>query len=105
MSGAAEPILDATVGYALLGLFGITWIGLGILWGRKATTYEGYAVAGRNVGLAMGAATAVATWITSNTTMLAPELRSSWASGGCSPTRRPASAYSPLHRWRSGFAA
>ena len=73
ISGSAEPILNATVGYALLGLFGLAWIGLGILWGRKATTYEGYAVAGRNVGLAMGAATAVATWITSNTTMLAPQ--------------------------------
>ena len=30
-------------------------------------------LANRNVGLAMGAATAVATWVTSNTTMLAPQ--------------------------------
>ena len=43
------------------------------MWGRRAKTYDGYAVAGRNVGLALGTATAVATWITSNTTMLAPQ--------------------------------
>jgi urea-proton symporter len=30
-------------------------------------------LAGRNVGLALGTATAVATWVTSNTTMLAPQ--------------------------------
>ena len=30
-------------------------------------------LAGRNVGLALGSATAVATWVTSNTTMLAPQ--------------------------------
>ena len=30
-------------------------------------------LAGRNVGLALGAATAMATWVTSNTTMLAPQ--------------------------------
>ncbi len=73
MSDGFEPVLDASMGYLLLGLFGAAWVALGIWWGRKANTYEGYAVAGRNVGLAMGTATAVATWITSNTTMLAPQ--------------------------------
>jgi urea-proton symporter len=73
VNGSFEPVLSPHVGYVLMTLFGIIWVGLGIWWGRKATTYEGYAVAGRNVGLAMGAATAVATWITSNTTMLAPQ--------------------------------
>ena len=34
---------------------------------------EGYMVAGRNVGMAFGVATAMATWVTSNTTMLAPQ--------------------------------
>jgi Na+/proline symporter len=34
---------------------------------------DGYMLAGRNVGLAFGAATAMATWVTSNTTMLAPQ--------------------------------
>lgn len=51
----------------------LLWIGLGIYWGRKAKGIDGFMLAGRNVGLAFGTATAVATWITSNTTMLAPQ--------------------------------
>ena len=53
-------------------LLGLVWVGLGILWGRKAKDSEGFMLAGRNVGLSLGAATAMATWVTSNTTMLAP---------------------------------
>lgn len=74
MIAAIEPLLDARLGYLLLGLFGVLWVALGVWLGRNVTTYEGFAVAGRNVGLALGAATAVATWITSNTTMVAPQL-------------------------------
>lgn len=70
---ATGTILGPQLGYVLLGLFGLIWVGLGIWWGRKAKTYDGFAVAGRNVGLALATATAVATWITSNTTMLAPQ--------------------------------
>ncbi len=70
VSGA---ILSPQSGYILLAIFGILWIALGWWWGRQAKSYDGFAVAGRNVGLAMGTATAVATWITSNTTMLAPQ--------------------------------
>ena len=70
---ASQPILSAEAGYAMLVIFGVVWIALGLWWGRKAKSYEGFAVAGRNVGLALGTATAVATWITSNTTMLAPQ--------------------------------
>lgn len=70
---AAGPILSATAGYLLLAVFGVLWVALGIWWGRRATSYDGFAVAGRNVGLALATATAVATWITSNTTMLAPQ--------------------------------
>ncbi|MCC9655150.1 sodium:solute symporter family protein [Rhodopirellula halodulae] len=66
-------ILSPEAGYGLLLLFGVLWIALGWWWGRQAKSYDGFAVAGRNVGLAMGTATAVATWITSNTTMLAPQ--------------------------------
>ena len=73
MNESFEPILDPRIGYALMAIFGVIWVGLGVWWGRRAKTFEGYAVAGRNVGLALGAATAVATWITSNTTMLAPQ--------------------------------
>ncbi|MHC4808748.1 MAG: sodium:solute symporter family protein [Planctomycetota bacterium] len=75
--GPAVPesttILDPTLGWVLLAGFGVAWIALGIYWGRRARDLEGFMVAGRNVGLALGTATAVATWITSNTTMLAPQ--------------------------------
>lgn len=73
MGIAAAPVLSAEAGYVLLAVFGVAWVGLGIWWGRNARTYDGFAVAGRNVGLALATATAVATWITSNTTMLAPQ--------------------------------
>ncbi len=56
----------------LLTLFGLGWIGLGYYWGRKAKNLEGFMLAGRNVGMSLGAATAMATWVTSNTIMLAP---------------------------------
>ena len=66
-------LLDPGLGIALLAVFGLGWIALGVWWGRKAKTTEGHMLAGRNVGLALGTATAAATWITSNTTMLAPQ--------------------------------
>ncbi|QDV68225.1 Sodium/proline symporter [Rosistilla carotiformis] len=69
----ANTILSPNAGYALLIIFGVVWVALGVWWGRQAKSYDGFAVAGRNVGLALGTATAVATWITSNTTMLAPQ--------------------------------
>ena len=68
-----SAVLSPTIGWILLSLLGILWIVLGIYWGRKAKNVEGYMLAGRNVGLALGAATAMATWVTSNTTMLAPQ--------------------------------
>ncbi|HCS53568.1 MAG TPA: urea transporter, partial [Planctomycetaceae bacterium] len=70
---AVGTILSPQAGYVMLGLFGVLWVALGIWWGKRAKSYDGFAVAGRNVGLALGTATAVATWITSNTTMLAPQ--------------------------------
>ena len=66
-------MLEPTVGWILLAIFSVVWIALGIMWGRRAKSLDGFMVAGRNVGFALGAATAVATWITSNTTMLAPQ--------------------------------
>jgi Na+/proline symporter len=68
-----SAILESTIGWILLGGLGILWIYLGFYWGKKAKSMEGYMLAGRNVGLALGTATAMATWITSNTTMLAPQ--------------------------------
>ena len=68
-----KVFLDPTVGWILLALFSALWIGLGVYWGRRNKSFEDHALAGRNVGLALGTATAAATWITSNTTMLAPQ--------------------------------
>ncbi|KAA3633154.1 MAG: urea transporter [Calditrichaeota bacterium] len=68
-----SAILDTTIGWFLLGGLGLLWIYLGFYWGKKAKSMDGYMLAGRNVGLALGTATAMATWITSNTTMLAPQ--------------------------------
>lgn len=55
-------------------MFSVVWVALGLHWGRRAASLEGFMLAGRNVGLALGTATVVATWVTSNTTMLAPQL-------------------------------
>jgi Na+/proline symporter len=73
MSGPESPVLDQGTGFLLLGIFGVLWVLLGLWWGRKAKSLEGFMLAGRNVGLALGAATAMATWVTSNTIMLAPK--------------------------------
>lgn len=69
---AANVTLTRETGWTLLLIFSIAWIALGIFWGRKAKNHEGFMLAGRNVGMALGAATAMATWVTSNTIMLAP---------------------------------
>ncbi len=66
-------ILPVETAWLLLGAFSIIWVALGVYWGRKEKSLTGFMLAGRNVGLALGAATAVATWVTSNTTMLAPQ--------------------------------
>ena len=72
MTGA-DALLDPTTGWLLLGAFSVLWVALGFYWGRRNKSFEDHALAGRNVGLALGSATAVATWVTSNTTMLAPQ--------------------------------
>ncbi len=68
-----SPVLPAGAGWLLLLFFSICWVALGIYWGRKAKSLDGYMLAGRNVGLALGTATVMATWVTSNTIMLAPQ--------------------------------
>ncbi len=68
-----SEIISTIMGWMLIVLLGVLWIALGVYWGKKAKSMEGYMLAGRNVGLALGTATAMATWITSNTTMLAPQ--------------------------------
>ena len=73
MSEFESAVLSVELGAALLAIFGVGWVALGIFWGRKAQNLDGFMLAGRNVGLALGAATAMATWVTSNTIMLAPK--------------------------------
>ncbi|MDT8321228.1 MAG: sodium:solute symporter family protein [Xanthomonadales bacterium] len=67
-------ILDPGTGWLILALFSIGWVWLGWWLGRRARGLEGFMLAGRKVGLALGTATAMATWVTSNTTMAAPQL-------------------------------
>jgi Na+/proline symporter len=69
-----SAMLDPAIGWAILGGFSLLWIALGWYWGRHARQLDEYVLAGRRVGLALGTATAMATWVTSNTTMAAPQL-------------------------------
>ncbi|MCP5534166.1 MAG: urea transporter [Akkermansiaceae bacterium] len=66
--------IPASTAWAIVTGLGVLWVILGVWWGRKAKTSEGFMLAGRNVGISLGAATAMATWVTSNTTMVAPLL-------------------------------
>ncbi|HUF73270.1 MAG TPA: sodium:solute symporter family protein [Gammaproteobacteria bacterium] len=74
MNALSDAILDASVGWSVLAAFSVLWIFLGWFWGRRAEALDDYVLAGRRVGLALGTATAMATWVTSNTTMAAPQL-------------------------------
>lgn len=69
-----DAILDAGTGALILTLFSLLWVLLGWWLGRQAKGLEGFMLAGRRVGLALGTATAMATWVTSNTTMTAPQV-------------------------------
>ncbi|HHX81708.1 MAG TPA: sodium:solute symporter family protein [Pseudomonadaceae bacterium] len=68
------PALNPYTGLSVLLVFGVVWIAFGYVLGRKNKSLEDYMLAGRNVGLAFATGTAVATWVTSNTTMTAPQL-------------------------------
>ncbi len=67
------PALPIWLGIAILIGFALLWIGLGWYWGKRGKSYDDHVLAGRNVGLALGTATAMATWVTTNTTMTAPQ--------------------------------
>jgi Na+/proline symporter len=66
--------MSHTSAWIVVFTLGVIWVGLGLWWGRKAKNPEGFMLAGRNIGLALGSATAMATWVTSNTVMVAPKL-------------------------------
>jgi len=74
MNNVNSAILDANTGWLILALFSALWVVLGWFWGRKAKQLDEFMLAGRNVGLSLATATAMATWVTSNTTMAAPQL-------------------------------
>ena len=74
MNSVNSAILDARTGWLILAGFSALWIFLGWFWGRRARQLDDFMLAGRNVGMALGVATAMATWVTSNTTMAAPQL-------------------------------
>lgn len=67
-------ILSPQTGWIILAVFSVLWVALGYWFGRRNDGVEGFMLAGRKVGLALGTATAMATWVTSNTTMAAPQL-------------------------------
>ena len=74
MDPVNSAILSTEIGWTILAAFSALWIFLGWFWGRRAKRLDEFMLAGRNVGMALGVATAMATWVTSNTTMAAPQL-------------------------------
>ena len=74
MDTVNTAILNPQTGWIILASFSALWIALGWYWGRHSQELDDYVLAGRGVGLALGTATAMATWVTSNTTMAAPQI-------------------------------
>lgn len=70
-----KPFISPVTAAWLMTAFSLLWIGLGIYWGRhnRGSGTTGYLYAGRNVGLALVTATLMATWVTGNTVLAAPE--------------------------------
>ncbi|MBD3653054.1 sodium:solute symporter family protein [Kangiella sp.] len=66
--------ISLTMAASLLVAFGVIWIFFGWWLGRKNKDLDDFMLAGRKVGFAFASATAMATWITSNTTLVAPQL-------------------------------
>lgn len=60
--------------FLILFCFSFIWILWAWFIGRKLKTSDEFAVAGRNVGFTLATATTMATWVTSNTTLVAPQL-------------------------------
>jgi Na+/proline symporter len=69
-----NTVLPPSLAFLILAVFGTGWVIFGWWLGRHNRTLDDYMLAGRNVGLAFATATAMATWVTSNTSMTAPQL-------------------------------
>lgn len=70
----ADAVLPAEIAWLIIGLFSLLWIWLGWRLARDSDSLDDYMLAGRKVGMGFAVATAMATWVTSNTTMTAPQL-------------------------------
>lgn len=64
---------ESTMGLLLVGLLGALWIYIGLRVSRRVKNTDDYLVGGRRVGVALGGATILATWVTGNTILAAPE--------------------------------
>ena len=69
-----NPVLSPALAAIILAVFGLLWVGFGYWLGKGNRNLADFMLAGRKVGLALATATAMATWVTSNTTMTAPQL-------------------------------
>lgn len=67
-------VLPPALAWGIILVFSAAWVFLGWWLGRKNDSLDDYMLAGRNVGMGLAVATAMATWVTSNTTMTAPQL-------------------------------
>ncbi|WP_413440476.1 sodium:solute symporter family transporter [Synechococcus sp. MIT S1220] len=71
---ATTPFLAPGIAWILVVIFSVLWIALGIAWGKKGDGgADDFMLAGRNIGLSLSTATLMASWVTGNTTLLAPE--------------------------------
>jgi len=66
--------LTTTTALSILAIFGLVWIMTGWYLGKHNHNLDDTMLAGRKVGFGLASATAMATWITSNTTLVAPQL-------------------------------
>lgn len=73
MTNSSQFVLSPSDGWIILAIFSAIWIFLGWFWGRHNKSLDDFMLAGRNVGMALGVATAMATWVTTSTTMAAPQ--------------------------------
>lgn len=69
-----QPFLSLELTWTLIAGFAVLWIVLGLYWRSSGGSgSEDFLFAGRNVGLALVTATLMATWVTGNTVLAAPE--------------------------------